>query len=158
MLRASGICRIRVQRAANGDPIVKHHDAGSAGHGWRVAFCLTLLLALGGCGQSSLVKPPEDAVALHQPGDKKLSCRQLDRKIHRLYGEAQRLAPKDFSEDNSNTAAAVVGTFAFTPAYLHILQNELMDKPKQRMRITAITERIEVLRQYKAEKHCYESR
>ena len=116
------------------------------------------MLTVGGCSQNSLVKPPEDAVALHQPGDKKLTCRQLDREINRLYREAQRLAPKDFSEDNSNTAAAVIGTFAFTPAYLHILQNELMDKPKQRMRITAITERIELLRDYKARKHCYESR
>ncbi len=123
-----------------------------------MTLCLSVALTLGGCSHNSLVKPPEDAVTLHQPGDKKLGCRQLDQKIHHLYVEAQRLAPRDFGEDDSNTAAAVVGTFAFTPAYLHILQNELMDKPKQRMRINAITERIELLRQYKAQKHCYESR
>ncbi len=116
------------------------------------------MLAVGGCSHNSLVKPPEDTVALHQPGDKKLTCRKLDRKIQHLYREAQRLAPREFNEDNSNAAAAVIGTFAFTPAYLHILQNELMDKPKQRMRIAAITERIELLRNYKAQKHCYESR
>lgn len=68
------------------------------------------------------------------------------------------MAPEGFSSDRSNAAAAAVGTFAFTPAYLYILKNELLDKPKQRMHIEAITARVELLRNYKAEKHCYESR
>ncbi len=127
-------------------------------YGNRVIWGLFIVQMLGACSQSSLVKPPEDMVVLHQNGDKNLSCRQLDREIDMLHGKAQRLAPRDFSEDSGNAAAAVAGTFVFTPAYLYILRNELMDKPKQRMQITAIIDRIELLRRYKAEKHCYESR
>ncbi len=126
--------------------------------GWGPALCIGLLLSIGACSQNPLVEKPQDTVPLHQPGDRKLSCRELDRQVQELYRRAVRLAPKGFHEDQSNTAAAAVGTFAFTPAYLHILHNELMHKPKQRMRIEAVTERIELLQRYKAERHCYESR
>ncbi len=125
---------------------------------WGAARCIAVALLFAGCSQNSLVKPPEDAVALHQEGDERLSCRQLDSNIQQLYRQARQLAPKDFSADRSNSAAAAVGTLAFTPAYLHILKNELLDKPKQRMRIEAIAARVELLRDYKAQRHCYESR
>ena len=124
----------------------------------RLILALSASIMLSGCNQSSLIKPPENTVVINQAGDRKLSCRQLDIQIQQLYRDAQRIAPPDFSEDNSNTMAAMAGTFVFTPAYLHILHNELTDKPRQRMRIAAITERIELLRQHKAKKHCYESR
>jgi len=117
-----------------------------------------LLLFTGACSQNPLVEKPKDLVPLHQPGDRKLACRELDTRIQTLYQQATRLAPQGFHEDQGNTAAAMAGTFAFTPAYLYLLQNELIHKPEQRMRIAAITERIELLQRYKAERHCYESR
>ncbi len=127
--------------------------------GRRLALCIGLSALLGSaCSQNPLIEPPNDRVSLHQKGDRKLSCHQLDRQIQDLYRQAAKLAPKGYHEDEGNAAAAVAGTFAFTPAYLYILQNELIDKPKQRIRITAITERVELLQRYKAEKHCYESR
>lgn len=122
------------------------------------ALSVGLLLLVGACSQNPLVEKPQDIVPLHQPGDRKLSCREMDRQIQALYRQAAKLAPKGFHEDQSNRAAAAVGTLAFSPAYLHILNNELIHKPKQRMRIAAISDRIDLLQRYKAEKHCYESR
>ncbi len=128
------------------------------GFGRGVLLSLTVMVAVGGCACKGTIKTPEDRVALHQPGDAELTCQQLDSELYRLYRKARQLAPGTFSEDRGNTAAAVVGSIAFAPAYLYIVQNELGDKPEQRRRIAAIMERIELLRRYKAEKHCYETR
>ncbi|HFC54091.1 MAG TPA: hypothetical protein ENJ43_06625 [Gammaproteobacteria bacterium] len=117
-----------------------------------------IFLLAAACSQGGPTKPAAETIPLHRKGDDKLSCRQLDVSIQRLYVQAQQLAPRDFTSDESNVAAATVGTFAFTPAYLHILKNELLDKPEQRKRIEAIAARIHLLRNYKAERHCYESR
>ncbi len=123
-----------------------------------VLLSLGALLATVACSQGWPAKPAAETIPLHREGDHKLSCRQLDIHIQRLYVQAQQLAPRDFTSDESNVVAAAVGTFAFTPAYLHILKNELLDKPEQRKRIEAIAARIHLLRGYKAERRCYESR
>jgi hypothetical protein len=110
------------------------------------------------CSREDVVKPTENVIAVHQPGDSEMSCAELDKEIGLLYQMAAEMAPKKFAADPLNQGAMAIGTFVFTPAYLYALRNELIDKPRQYERINAIIKRIEVLQRYKAEKHCFERR
>jgi hypothetical protein len=119
---------------------------------------LLTLLVLGGCKRDYYIKPTEGVMPLHQPGDSKLNCAQLDFQIGELQHNVMDLIPPDFTGDAGNQAAMVTGTFLFSPAYLYLLQNELVDKPRQYERIEAMVKRIELLQRYKAQQHCFERR
>lgn len=110
------------------------------------------------CSREDVLKPTENVIAVHQPGDSEMSCAALDKEIGLLYQLAQQMMPKSFASDPLNQGSMAIGTFVFTPAYLYALRNELIDKPRQYERIEAIIKRIEVLQRYKAEKHCFERR
>lgn len=120
------------------------------------SIIISLLLMLAGCASNVIVEPPKDMVAVHQPGDSSMSCAELDLEIGMLYQQALAKAPPGFLEDQGSTSAAFIGTFAFAPSYLYLLHNELVDKPKDQMRVNAMLRRIEVLQRYKASKHCFE--
>lgn len=119
---------------------------------------LLAMLSLSACKREYYIKPAKGVIPLHQPGDSKLSCEQLDFQIGDLQQNALDLIPPDFTADPGNQAAMVTGTFLFSPAYLYLLQNELVDKPKQYERIEAIVKRIQLLQRYKAQQHCFERR
>lgn len=123
-----------------------------------ITLGLLLTLGLGACKRDYYIKPAEGVMPVHQPGDSKLNCQQLDFQIGDLQNEVLNLIPPDFTGDAGNQAAMVTGTFLFSPAYLYLLQNELVDKPRQFERIQAMVKRIEVLQRYKAQQHCFESR
>ncbi|MBD3609488.1 MAG: hypothetical protein HUJ30_02970 [Gammaproteobacteria bacterium] len=123
-----------------------------------LAIMGVLILTLSGCQRDYYIKPAENVIPVHQPGDTRLSCEQLDRQIGRLQRAATSMVPPDFLNDSSNDAAMFAGSFVFTPAYLYLLKNEWVDKPKQYERINAMVKRIELLQTYKAEKHCFERR
>ncbi|MFP4130607.1 MAG: hypothetical protein ACLFTX_04115 [Thiohalospira sp.] len=115
-----------------------------------------LLMVLAGCSREVYLEPTEDVVEVRQAGDRQLTCGDLDRRIGELYDQAMEFAPEGFHQDRGNAVAGGIGTFAFSPAYLYILRNEIVDKPRQRERFDAVTERIEWLQQLKARKHCFE--
>ncbi|MGM0411985.1 MAG: hypothetical protein ACQERG_01555 [Pseudomonadota bacterium] len=115
-----------------------------------------VLMLLAGCAREVYLEPTENVVEVRQAGDKQLTCGELDQRIGDLYGQAMDFAPEGFHEDQGNTAAGSIGTFAFSPAYLYVLRNEVVDKPRQRERFDAVTGRIEWLQQLKARKHCFE--
>jgi len=119
---------------------------------------LLALVALNGCKRDYYLKPTEGVIPVHQPGDSKLTCAQLDFQIGELQRDALALIPPDFTGDAGNQAAMVTGTFLFSPAYLYMLQNELVDKPREYERIEAMVKRIELLQRYKAQQHCFERR
>lgn len=119
---------------------------------------LGLLLTLGACERSYYLKPTENVMPIHQPGDSKLSCYELDTQIGDMHRQAAAMIPPDFYADGANNAAIFTGTFLFTPAYLYTLQNEMIDKPREFERIDAMAKRIELLQRYKAQKHCFERR
>ena len=119
---------------------------------------LLAALLLNGCQRDYYIKPTEGVIPLHQPGDDKLSCAQLDFQIGELQRGTLDLIPPGFTGDAGNQAAMVTGTFLFSPAYLYLLQNELVDKPREYERIEAMVKRIELLQRYKAQQHCFERR
>jgi hypothetical protein len=119
---------------------------------------LLALVVFSGCKREYYIKPAEGVIPVHQPGDSKMDCHQLDFQIGELQHDVLDLIPPDFTGDAGNQAAMVTGTFLFSPAYLYLLQNELVDKPKQYERIEAMVKRIELLQRYKAQKHCFERR
>lgn len=123
------------------------------------SFLLTALLGLsllGGCQKEYYLKPTEGVIPIHQPGDSQLDCVQLDQQIGDLQIQIRTMIPPDFTGDAGNQAAMVTGTFLFSPAYLYLLQNEMVDKPRQYERIEAMIRRVEVLQRYKAQRHCFE--
>lgn len=119
---------------------------------------LALLLLLGACDRSYYLKPTENVMPIHHPGDSKLSCYDLDTQIGNLQRQVNAMVPPDFYADGGNNAAIFAGTFLFTPAFLYTLQNEMIDKPREFERINAMAKRIELLQRYKAQKHCFERR
>lgn len=119
---------------------------------------LFTVTALSACKRDYYLKPTEGVMPVHQPGDSKLNCQQLDFQIGELQRDVLTLIPPDFTGDAGNQAAMVTGTFLFSPAYLYLLQNELVDKPRQYERIEAMVKRIELLQRYKAQLHCFERR
>lgn len=121
-------------------------------------FIAVVGLSIVGCSREDVLKPTDNVIPVHQPGDSEMSCAELDKEIGLLYQLAMQMAPKGFADDPLNQGAMAMGTFVFTPAYLYALRNELIDKPRQYERINAIIQRIEVLQRYKAEKHCFERR
>lgn len=114
-----------------------------------------IVMLLAGCAREVYVEPAE-TIEVRQAGDERLTCGELDRRIGNLYGRAMEFAPEGFHEDRGNAVAGSIGTFAFSPAYLYVLRNEVVDKPRERERFDAVTERIEWLQQLKARKHCFE--
>lgn len=125
---------------------------------FKLLPALALLLALGACDRSYYLKPTENVMPIHQPGDSKLSCYELDTQIGDLHRQVSAMIPSDFYADGGNNAAIFTGTFLFTPAYLYTLQNEMIDKPREFERINAMAKRIELLQRHKAQKHCFERR
>lgn len=119
---------------------------------------LLAMLILSGCQRDYYLKPTEGVIPLHQPGDGALTCAQLDFQIGEMQRGIQELIPPDFTADAGNQAAMVTGTFLFSPAYLYLLQNELVDKPRDYERIEAMVKRMELLQRYKAQQHCFERR
>ncbi|MDH5361647.1 MAG: hypothetical protein OEX03_13830 [Gammaproteobacteria bacterium] len=117
---------------------------------------LALLLALTACDRSYYLKPTENVMPIHQPGDSKLNCYELDSQIGDMHRQVSEMIPPDFYADGSNNAAIFTGTFLFTPAYLYTLQNEMINKPREYERIDAMVKRIQLLQRYKAQKHCFE--
>lgn len=117
---------------------------------------LTLLTVLAACDRSTYLKPTENVMPIHQPGDSKLNCYELDSQIGDIHRQVSAMIPPDFYADGSNNAAIFTGTFLFTPAYLYTLQNEMIDKPREYERIDAMVKRIQLLQRYKAQKHCFE--
>jgi len=111
---------------------------------------------LGACERGYYLKPTENVMPVHQPGDSKLDCYQLDTQIGELHRQINAAIPADFSSDGGNNAAIFTGTFIFTPAYLYTLKNEMIDKPREYERINAMIQRLELLQRNKAQKHCFE--
>ncbi|MBD3671079.1 MAG: hypothetical protein HUJ29_09925 [Gammaproteobacteria bacterium] len=123
-----------------------------------IIIALALALLANGCKKEYYLKPTEGVIPVHQPGDSQLDCAQLDTQIGDLQRDIQAMIPPDFTGDAGNQAAMVTGTFLFSPAYLYLLQNELVDKPRQYERIEAMVKRVELLQRYKAQRHCFERR
>lgn len=119
-------------------------------------FGAAMLMLLAGCAREVYLEPTENVIEVRQHGDERLTCGELDRRIGNLYGQAMEFAPEGFHEDRGNTVAGSIGTFAFSPAYLYVLGNEVVDKPRERERFDAVTSRIDWLQQLKARKHCFE--
>jgi len=114
-----------------------------------------IVMLLAGCAREVYLEPA-DTIEVRQAGDEQLTCGELDRRIGNLYSRAMEFAPDSFHEDRGNTVAGSIGTFAFSPAYLYVLRNEVVDKPRERERFDAVTARIDWLQQLKARKHCFE--
>ncbi len=127
-------------------------------HSLGYLLLLTLVMGTTACTREDILKPTDNVIAVHQPGDSEMSCAELDTEIGLLYQQALEMAPPGFADDSLNQGSMIIGTLYFSPAFLYTLRNELIDKPRVYERIDAIIKRIEVLKRYKAAKHCFERR
>lgn len=123
----------------------------------RAAFQLANLalfyLLTGGCFALELPLYPHPPAPVYQPGDRELTCQQLERQIAELEPLTYSYKP-GFYEDSAH-GAAIWGGVLVPQASGYLVYSgvaEILD----RKRMQQAYNRIEVLRRLKAYRRCYE--